>query len=817
MLKNGPFRAILYIDEWGEMDMTKLTTKINNFILLIIVLAVLISIFAPVKAITLSQFGMAAGLVLGQPGFTTRTPSAGQAALNTPRSIAVDPTTQKVFVADSDNNRVLRFSSYSSLALGAPAEAVLGQEDFAGTAPHALIDGMDNPSGVTVDSSGTLYVSDRVSNRILRFNNASSLGNGAPADGVLGQDNFTSQAPGTDPNHLFFPTGIYAINGTLWVSDTSNNRVLRFDNAAALPDGAAANGVLGQSIFTTNAYTASDTGMYAPVGLFVDSSGRLWVADRFNHRVLRFDNAASLANGAPATRVLGQVDFFHGQDDPALGRMGEVQGVSGDNQGRLYVADSTYNRVVIYENAALKNNIDPPQFVLGQPDSTTYTTNIDCSPASATFMCSPVHVFYDSFSDSVWVVDNFNHRVLNYSSLPEQPVVLAPTNGSLITNPNPTFSGTAQTGTIVKVWIGNTTVIPTTWTIYCQDTDIPATAWSCSSATPLPQGLVTYNVTAERAGNQSPFLDTPRTLTLDSIPPAQPSIIAPANGSVINDSTPTFSGTADSGVTIRVWIWDAAAQPAAWVQACTTQAAANGSWSCTSTITLPDCVVTFNATAIDVAGNSTLRINPSPTFTLDTIPPSRPLVSLPVNGSLTNNPRPTFSGSAGSGLTVRVYYQHNSTWTLYCSGSTSTGTSWSCSSSSPLPEGLVPFNAIATDAANNHSPDLSPIPSITVDSVAPAVPLISTPAAGSQTFQTVPLFSGTAEPSSSVVVKEGLVTLCSTSAAANGTWSCSPLSPLSRAAHTVGVTAADAASNTSLPASRSFEIRYPTYLPSLGK
>ncbi len=38
-------------------------------------------------------------------------------------------------------------------------------------------------------------------------------------------------------------------------------------------------------------------------------SGRLWVADFFNYRLLRFDNAAGKINGGNADGVLGQPDF----------------------------------------------------------------------------------------------------------------------------------------------------------------------------------------------------------------------------------------------------------------------------------------------------------------------------------------------------------------------------------------------------------------------------------------------------------------------------------------------------------------------------
>ena len=65
--------------------------------------------------------GQAATLVLGQPNFTTATAAATATSMNTPLGVAVDPTTDKVFVADRSNNRVLRFSGAASLPNGANA------------------------------------------------------------------------------------------------------------------------------------------------------------------------------------------------------------------------------------------------------------------------------------------------------------------------------------------------------------------------------------------------------------------------------------------------------------------------------------------------------------------------------------------------------------------------------------------------------------------------------------------------------------------------------------------------------------------------
>ena len=129
---------------------------------------------------------------------------------------------------------------------------------------------------------------------------------------VLGQIDFTSSDDfPTTQSRMCGPNGVAVDNdGRVWVADVCNNRVLRFASLAALSNGSAAEGVLGQPDFTSSNAATTQSGMSHPYGVAVDNAGRLWVADLSNNRVLRFDNAAGKANGANADGVLGQLDFY---------------------------------------------------------------------------------------------------------------------------------------------------------------------------------------------------------------------------------------------------------------------------------------------------------------------------------------------------------------------------------------------------------------------------------------------------------------------------------------------------------------------------
>ena len=389
--------------------------KVHNkmlFATVILVVALGLSLYAQAPLST----NMAASGVLGTTNFVTNTNYAppSTTTLAEPTGVAIDPTTGKLFVADRDGRRVLRFSSAAKMIDGSAAEAVLGQPDFVTRTRNTggiSAATTNDPNAVCVDGNGRLWVADMTNNRVLRFDNASTIASVSSANGVLGQPDFVTNSAGITASKMNTPTSVYVDgNGTLWVADRANNRVLRFANAAAKANGAAADGVLGQADFVTATTGLTASTMNTPWGVHVDFGGRLWVADRVNNRVLRFDNASAKSNGGSADGVLGEPDFTTSVYNTTQGGLGEPRGVAVDGLGRLYVADEGNTRVMIYNNAAGLANGANADNVLGQPDFTTAA-----SATSATGLSYPLSIFIENQNNSIWIPDVYNHRILRYA------------------------------------------------------------------------------------------------------------------------------------------------------------------------------------------------------------------------------------------------------------------------------------------------------------------------------------------------------------------------------------------------------------------
>jgi DNA-binding beta-propeller fold protein YncE len=312
---------------------------------------------------------MSASGILGQSSFTTKTSGTSSSMLNSPSGAAIDPMTGKLFVVDRYNNRVLRWSSADKMTNGSPAEAVFGQPDFTTGSNGLSASKFNDPLRVHVDTSGRLWVSDYLNNRVLRFDHASTKQSNSPADAVLGQPDFVTNTAATSANRMRGPVGVFVDNGgRLWVADRLNHRVLRFDSVGTKQNGSSADGVLGQQNFTSGSSGLSAVSMNRPMGVYVDLDDHLWVCEDDNNRALRFDSASLKPNGASADGVLGQPDFTTNLKSYSRNGVSNLRGVYGDAEGRLYLVDESNNRVLLFNHAASAPNGAYADFVLGQPD-----------------------------------------------------------------------------------------------------------------------------------------------------------------------------------------------------------------------------------------------------------------------------------------------------------------------------------------------------------------------------------------------------------------------------------------------------------------
>jgi len=311
----------------------------------ILLVFVLTSILLTYEIAVAFENGQAATLVLGQSSFTTGTSGTTASTLSAPRHLAFD-SSGNLWVVDNSNNRILRYDA--PFTDGEAATLVLGQSSFTTGTSGTTASTLNGPFGIAFDSSGNLFVADFSNHRILRYD--APFTDGEAATLVLGQADFTSgsanRGGSVAANTLSNPIRVeFDSSGNLFVADASNNRILRYD--APFTDGEAATLVLGQSSFTTSTTSTTASTLNAPFGHAFDSSGNLFVVDRGNHRILRYD--APFTDGEAATLVLGQSSFTTGTSGTTASKLNLPFGIAFDSSGNLFVVDGSNNRILRYD------------------------------------------------------------------------------------------------------------------------------------------------------------------------------------------------------------------------------------------------------------------------------------------------------------------------------------------------------------------------------------------------------------------------------------------------------------------------------------
>src|ERR1035437_865331 len=132
--------------------------------------------------------------------------------LYAPSSVALDSRSGQthIYIADTGNSRVLAWQDVNSYQIGDPPSLALGQPSPQYSRPLGIgSKGFGAVSGTAVDpTTGNLYVADTVNNRVLRFVAPFANPNRVEPDAVYGQSGFATGAAATTNNGLNQPRGV---------------------------------------------------------------------------------------------------------------------------------------------------------------------------------------------------------------------------------------------------------------------------------------------------------------------------------------------------------------------------------------------------------------------------------------------------------------------------------------------------------------------------------------------------------------------------------------------------------------------------------
>ena len=256
-----------------------------------------------------------------------------------PTGIALDPSGD-LYVSDMYNHRIQRWKPGATVGITAA-----GGNGF-GHGPSQL----EEPGKIDIDSQGNLYIADTGNNRIQKWEYG----------GLTGTTVAGGNGLGSELNQLYNPFGIAVDNdGTIYVSELSNHRVTKW--SAGVSEGEIVAGGNGEG---------SDPDQLAiPMGIAINKNGDLFVADTYNHRVQLWEKGATEGK----TLISGK-DF-----DPAY-QINYFSGISIVDDTFLYITDYQQKRIIryhidsgTYEIISTNDSIENEEDKISQP----YQTAVD--------------------------------------------------------------------------------------------------------------------------------------------------------------------------------------------------------------------------------------------------------------------------------------------------------------------------------------------------------------------------------------------------------------------------------------------------------
>lgn len=335
-------------------------------------------------------------------GITTTLAGSGGAAIGDgtgsganfyfPSGVAVDAA-GNVYVADVGVNKIRKVTSAGVVS------TLAGSGTFGGGNGTGAEASFKHPNGVAVDASGTVYVADTENNIIRKITPAGEV-TAFVGSASAGSADGTGFASSFD-----HPFGI-AVDalGTLYVADTYNNKIRK-----VTPEGVVST-LAGSGFSGTADGTGAAASFYSPVGVAVDASGTVYVADGTNHKIRKITPAGVVSTlaGSGAQGTLDgngtEASFYN------------PRGIAVDASGTVYVADS--NNHIIRKIT--------PEGVVSTWAGNGLINDTDGSGTAASFN-SPFGIAVDA-SGNLYVGDYSNNKIRKinaaYSVTPPLPAGL---------------------------------------------------------------------------------------------------------------------------------------------------------------------------------------------------------------------------------------------------------------------------------------------------------------------------------------------------------------------------------------------------------
>ena len=257
-------------------------------------------------------------------GFSGDGGPATAAKLRAARGVGLD-SSGNLYISDLVNDRIRKVDTRGIITT------------FAST-------GIEGPRGLAVDSDDNVYVAQE--HRILKIDGSTDPPTittvaGGATSGDSGDGGAATSAQLNEPQGVAVDS-----DGNIYIADTKNDRVRKVDVSVDPPTINAFAGT-GDHGFSGDGMAATDAELYAPFDVAVDSDGNVYIADESNHRIRKVDVSADPPTiSTVAGSGSGSSGSFSGDGGPATSaRLNRPRGVTVASDGTVYIADWWNRRI----------------------------------------------------------------------------------------------------------------------------------------------------------------------------------------------------------------------------------------------------------------------------------------------------------------------------------------------------------------------------------------------------------------------------------------------------------------------------------------
>ena len=397
-----------------------------------------------------------------QGGYGPEGVLATESQFQNPRGLNFAPDGD-VYVTDALNHRVRRIDANGVVHLVAGN----GIPGFAGDGGDAFAAQLNEPHGVAVDSRGHVYIADSKNCVIRKVDPANNIINRVAGTGAKNVNGACTKTPGTpdgpaldialDQPKSLFMTREGGID-TLWVTDMGNSQIRRIDVGSDNPQNTRVAGTTRSRHYGGDGGSALEAELRHAEGVWVADDGTIYFTDGGNNLIRKIAMPVGRSRFRIITTIAGDVaaadaakfgdDDLQGSSDgdggPALdARFDAPRGITGDNQGHLYVAEERGARIrrINLQSGIVDTIAGDGTIAEQRADGGSAYIPGENGPALDTRFAFLHDLQINPDDGSLWVADSRNNRVRAVADAANAPGAVVPPGGHPATDPPPSSGG----------------------------------------------------------------------------------------------------------------------------------------------------------------------------------------------------------------------------------------------------------------------------------------------------------------------------------------------------------------------------------------